>query len=75
MKKLHQRMALQLQGQSEIDDKEANCSADQRETKAKGNAVGYYRPITCLPIMWKVLTGIITEDVYQHLHQSSLNRL
>ena len=31
-----------------------------------------YRPITCLPIMWKVLTGIMAEDLYQHLHQSSL---
>ena len=40
--------------------------------KVKGNAVGNYRPITCLPIMWKVLTGIIAEDLYQHLHQSSL---
>ena len=34
--------------------------------------MGNYRPITCLPIMWKVLKGIIAEDLYQHLHQSSL---
>ena len=40
--------------------------------KVKGNAVGNYRPITCLPIMWKVLTGMIAEDLYQHLHRSSL---
>ena len=33
--------------------------------------VGNYRPITCLPIMWKVLTGIIAEDLHQH-YQSSL---
>ena len=39
--------------------------------KVKGNAVGNYRPITCLPIMWKVLTGIVAVDLYQHLHQSS----
>ena len=42
------------------------------KNKAKGNAVGNYRSIPCLPIMWKVLTGIIAEDLYQHLHQSLL---
>ena len=40
--------------------------------KAKGNAVETTGPIICLPIMWKVVTGIIAEDLYQHLHQSSL---
>ena len=40
--------------------------------KVKGNAVGNYRPITCLPMMWKVLRGIILDDLYQHLHQSSM---
>ena len=34
--------------------------------------MGNYRPITCLPIMWKVLTGIIAEDLHQH-YQSSLS--
>ena len=53
-----------------MDDKGTNCSADQRQ--AKGNAVENYRPITCLPIMWKVLTGIIAEDLYQDFHQGSL---
>ena len=44
----------------------------QIKDQAKGNAVGNYRPITCLPIIWKVLTAIIAGDLYQHLHQSSL---
>ena len=26
-----------------------------------------YRPITCLPLMWKLLTGMIAEDMYTHL--------
>ena len=30
---------------------------------AKGNAVDNYRPISCLPLMWKLLTGIITETI------------
>ena len=29
--------------------------------KSKGNIVSNYRPITCLPLMWKLLTGIIAE--------------
>ena len=42
---------------------------------AKGNAVGNYRPITCLPIMWKVLTGIIAEDLYStRVHCYKLSR-
>ena len=40
--------------------------------KTKGNAVGNYRPFTCLPIMRKVLTGIIAEDLYQHPSLNSL---
>ena len=26
--------------------------------KSKGNKVSNYRPITCLPFMWKLLTGM-----------------
>ena len=33
----------------------------------KGNIVSNYRPITCLPLMWKLLTGMIAEDMYIHL--------
>ena len=76
MKNLHERMALQLQGC--LDGRgipewmTKGRTVQLIKDKAKGNAVENYRPITCLPIMWKVLTGIIAEDLYQHLHQSSL---
>ena len=30
----------------------------------KGNSVENFRPITCLPLMWKLLTGIVSEDMY-----------
>ena len=33
----------------------------------KGNAAGNYRPITCLPLMWKLLTGMIAEEIYAYL--------
>ena len=33
----------------------------------KGNAVDNYRPISCLPLMWKLMTKIIANSVYEHL--------
>ena len=33
----------------------------------KGNHPGNYRPITCLPLMWKTLTGIVASKLYDHL--------
>ena len=34
---------------------------------SKGNAVENYRQITCLPLMWKLLTGVIAEEMYGYL--------
>ena len=38
----------------------------------KGNDVGNYRPIACLNLLWKLLTGIINEKVYNNLNQQNL---
>ena len=38
----------------------------------KGSDVTNFRPITCLPLMWKVLTGIVSESVYHHLESEKL---
>ena len=38
----------------------------------KGNAVSNYRPISCLNLFWKLLTGIINEKCYDHLNQQNL---
>ena len=40
--------------------------------KSKGNVASNYRPITCLPLMWKLLTGVIADQVYAHLDQEKL---
>ena len=37
-----------------------------------GNAVDNYRPITCLPIMWKPMTGIIADNLYKMLEESDI---
>ena len=39
---------------------------------AKGRAVSNYRPITCLPLMWKLLTSIFAEKIYDHLLANNL---
>ena len=34
---------------------------------SKGNAVDNYRPILCLPLMWKLMTRTIAERIYNFL--------
>ena len=39
---------------------------------SKGNAPYNYRPITCLPMMWKILTAQIREEIYYSLTRHRL---
>ena len=36
----------------------------------KGAAVDNYRPISCLPLMWKLMTGIISTAMYSYLESN-----
>ena len=45
---------------------------DNRENDGKGNAVGNYRPTLCLLLMWKLITGIIANSVYEYLKMYNL---
>ena len=38
----------------------------------KGNSVGNYRPIACLNLLWKLLTGVTTDNLYEHLGKQDL---
>ena len=40
--------------------------------KSKGNIASNYRPITCLSLMWKLLTGVIADEIYANLDQEKL---
>ena len=40
--------------------------------KSKGNVASNYRPITCLPLIWKLLTGIIADGMYSFLESRDL---
>uniref|UniRef100_A0A803THT2 Reverse transcriptase domain-containing protein n=1 Tax=Anolis carolinensis TaxID=28377 RepID=A0A803THT2_ANOCA len=39
---------------------------------AKGAAPGNYRPITCLPTMFKLLTGIIADRIQDYLEEKNI---
>ena len=39
---------------------------------SKGTAPNNYRPITCLPMMWKILTAQIREEIYNSLTSRGL---
>ena len=43
-----------------------------QKDKSKGNVASNYRPITCLPLMWKLLTGLIADQIYADLDQEKL---
>ena len=43
-----------------------------QKDNSKGNVATSYIPITCLPIMWKLLTGVIADQIYAHLDQEKL---
>ena len=42
-----------------------------KDTK-KGTDVANYRPITCLSMLWKVFTGVLYQEIYDHLEANHL---
>ena len=43
-----------------------------QKDKSKGNLASNYRPITCLPLMWKLLAGVIADQINAHLDHEKL---
>ena len=43
-----------------------------QKDKSKGNVAINCRPITCLPLMWKLLAGVIADQIYAHFDQGKL---
>ena len=43
-----------------------------QKDKSKGNVASNYRPITCLPLMWKLLTGVSADQIFTHLDPEKL---
>ena len=43
-----------------------------QKDKSKVKITNNYRPITCLPLMWKLLSGVIAGQIYGHLDLQKL---
>ena len=43
-----------------------------RKDKAKRNIASNYRPITCLSLVSKLLTDILTDKIYDYLEKKML---
>ena len=74
---LHERIAIQmnkiLMGEDSppawmAHGRTVLCQKDPR----RGNVAENYRPITCLPLMWKRLTGMIAEGPCNYLEREKL---
>ena len=66
---LHPRIAGQMNIEWLTHGRTVLCQKDP----VKGNAAGNYCPITCLlPLMWKLLTGMIAEETYDYLENMKL---
>ena len=74
---LHERIAIQMNKILMGEDsppawmtygRTVLCQKDPRG----GNVAENYRAITCLPLMWKLLTGMIAEETYNYLEREKL---
>ena len=43
-----------------------------QKDKAKRNIASNYQPITCLPLVWKLLTGTLADELYAYLEKKIL---
>ena len=43
-----------------------------QKDKPKGNEASNYRPVTCLPLTRKLLTGIISDKIYGFLENEGI---
>ena len=73
---LHNRLAVQLDyilnsDTDRVDGLWVNSLVFKGSNKRK-ISVNNYRPISCLPLMWKLLTGEIGENTYNFLEVNNL---
>ena len=73
---IHGRLALEmnrcLQGAQVPDWMTKGKTTLIQKDPSKGTAPKNYRPITCLPMMWKILTAQIREKIYYSLTSHGL---
>ena len=73
---LHERMITQLNNIMQTGEvpkwmtvgRTVLCVKDE----SIGNAADNFRPISCLPIMWKILTGVLSDNIYNYVETNGL---
>jgi len=38
----------------------------------KGTVASSYHPITCLPTLWKLFSGILSQKMWYHIHVNNI---
>ena len=73
---LHERVRLQLKACLDSEFVPSRLTKGKtsllQKDKSTGNVASNYRPIICLPLMWKLLTGVIADQIYAYLDQEKL---
>ena len=73
---MQERIALHLQScitRGEVPDRmTTGRTVSLLNDNSKGNEVSNYRPITCLSLMWNLITGIVADKIYNHLQENDL---
>ena len=69
---LHERVRLQLKECLDNGFVPSWLTRGRTSLLQKGNVASDYRTITCLPLMWKLLIGVIADQSYAHLDQEKL---
>ena len=74
---LHNRIAQQLQQVFQTDEEIPTWMTEGRTTlimkdPKKGPIPSNYRPITCLSTLWKLMTSIISDSLYNHLEEQQI---
>ena len=73
---LHSRLTEHLQACVVVGDVPTWMTKEKttliQKDPEKGNAANNYRPIPCLPLMWKLLTSVLAEKVYAHLSEKKV---
>ena len=50
----------------------ANVENNTNAERQKGKTASNFRPITCLPLVWKLLASVIAKEVYGFLNTNLL---
>ena len=73
---MHQVIAHQLESCLQEAEVPAWMTAGRpvliQKDKSKGKVASNYRPITRLPLVWKLLTGVLADEIYEFLESNNI---